>query len=63
MFISQFAAANPIAGPMAKPTMSPEEQLEDLQRIFQLLEGETWIQEKSWRKTREGTVVSGRKLR
>jgi hypothetical protein len=31
---------------MAKPTMSPEEQLEDLQRRFQLLEGETWIQEK-----------------
>mmetsp|Transcript_65087 Transcript_65087/g.142710 ORF Transcript_65087/g.142710 Transcript_65087/m.142710 type:complete len:154 (-) Transcript_65087:1259-1720(-) len=25
---------------MAKPTMSPEEQLEDLQRRFQLLEGE-----------------------
>ena len=46
MFISQVAAASPIAGPMAKPTMSPEEQLEDLQRRFQLLEGETWIQEK-----------------
>eukprot|EP00438_Fugacium_kawagutii_P007231 Skav218020 [mRNA] locus=scaffold2344:289738:295642:- [translate_table: standard] len=27
---------------MAKPGMTPEEQLEDLQRRFQLLEGEAW---------------------
>ena len=28
---------------MAKVAMTPEEQLEDLQRRFQLLEGATWI--------------------
>lgn len=66
MFMPQVAASSPIAGLMAKPTMSPEEQLEDLQRRFQLLEGETWIQKKItmkfWKKTREETVVSGKQL-
>ena len=31
---------------MTKVAMTPEEQLEDLQRRFQLLEGATWILEK-----------------
>ena len=33
-------------GGMTKVAMTPEEQLEDLQRRFQLLEGATWILEK-----------------